>query len=185
MKELIVLEKAKPGTLNYSSAGVGGGSHLAAELFKAMARVDMVHVPYKGAGPALIDLLAGHVATDFGSIASSLPHTNSGKLRALGVTGAQRSPSMPNVPTIAEAGLAGFDVSNWNGLLAPAATPADVIDKLHTAVAAVLQAADVKERFLREGFVPVGNSPAEFSTYLKAETAKWEKVIKSAGIRAE
>jgi tripartite-type tricarboxylate transporter receptor subunit TctC len=185
VKELIVLAKARPGTLNYSSAGVGGGSHLSAELFKAMAGIDMVHVPYKGAGPALIDLLAGNVATYFGSVASSLPHVKSGRLRALGVTGLQRSTAAPDVPTIAEAGVPGFEVSNWNGLLGPAAVPKDIIDKLHREVGKVLQAADVKERFLKEGFTPVGNSPAEFAAYLKAETAKWTKVIKSAGIRAE
>lgn len=185
VKELIALAKAKPGHLNYSSAGVGGVAHLSAELFKAMAGIDMVHVPYRGAASALIDVLAGQVVMYFGSVASSLPHLRAGKLRALAVTGAQRSPAAPDIPTVAEAGLPGFEVSNWNALFAPAATPKEIIEKLHAEVVKVLLMPDMKERLLREGFTPVGNTPQEFAAYLSAETAKWNKVIKGAGIRAD
>lgn len=185
VKELIALGKAKPGYLNYASAGIGGIAHLSAELFKVMAGVNMVHVPYKGFGPALNDLLGGHVAMYFGSVASSVPQVRAGKLRALAVTGAQRSPAVPDIPTIAEAGLPGFEVSNWNGLFAPAATPKEIIAKLNAEVVTVLNMPGMKEKFLREGFAPVGNTPQEFAAYLSAETARWDKVIKDAGIRTD
>lgn len=185
VKELIALAKAKPGYLNYASAGIGGVAHLSAELFKAMAGVNIVHIPFKGAGPAVNDLLGGHVTMYFGSAASSLPQVRAGMLRALAVTGAQRLPEAPDIPTVAEAGLPGFEVSNWNGLFAPAPTPKEIIAKLNAEVVTVLNMPGMKEKFLREGFTPVGNTPQEFAAYLRAETVKWAKVIRNAGIRAD
>ncbi len=185
VKELIALLKGKPGHFHYASAGNGSSPHLSAELFKGMAGVNMNHVPYKGAGPAFIDLIAGQVSMYFGSLPSSLPHIRSGRVRALAVTGAKRSPIVPELPTIAEAGVPGFDSTQWYGTFAPARTPPAIIEQLHRDHLAVLTNAAVRERLFAQGYEVVANSRAEFAQYIRTEIAKWAKVIKEAGIRAD
>ena len=183
--ELIKLAKAKPGTLNFASNGTGGSSHLAAELFKMMAGVDIVHVPYKGLAPALIDLLSGQVQLMFSSTVAIIPQVRSGKLRALATTGARRLPALPDIPTAAEAGVAGCETGSWYGVLAPAGTPRAIIDKLNREIVKITQMPDVRERLAAEGAEPAGNSPEEFAAYIKRELARWNKVIKQARIRLE
>jgi tripartite-type tricarboxylate transporter receptor subunit TctC len=183
--ELIALAKAKPRELAYGSAGFGSSGHLAAELFSSMAGVQMNHVPYKGAGPALVDLLGGQLQLVFGSVVASLPYQRNGRLRALGVTSAQRLAMVPELPTIAEAGLPGYEFTSWFGLLAPAATPRPIVLKLQTAVAAALRTPELSERLTREGSEPVGSTPDQFAVFVKAETAKWAAVVKRSGMRAE
>jgi tripartite-type tricarboxylate transporter receptor subunit TctC len=185
VKDLIALAKAKPGSLNYGSSGSATGTHLSAELFKYMTGIDMVHVPYKGGGPAVQALLGGQVQLNFATIVSVLPHVRSGKLRGIAVTTAKRSPSMPEVPTIAEAGVPGYDHGPWNGFLAPARTPRAVIARLNEETARILHLPETKAVFTNEGAEPVGNKPEEFGAIIKAETAKWAKVIQSAGIKAD
>ena len=185
MKELAALAKIKPGALNFASAGSGTGSHLAAELFKSMAGVDMVHVPYKGGSPAMTDVIAGQVQLMFNGIPSSMPHLRSGRVRALAVTTAARSPAAPELPTIAEAGFPGAEATSWTGILVPAGTPAPVIAKLHAAFVKALQFQDVVTRLSMDGATPVGNSPAEFGAYIKSELAKWGKVVKTSGATAQ
>jgi len=184
-KDLIALAKRQPGRIAYASAGIGAPSHLAGELFKMMAGIDLVHVPYKGSGAAMADLLGGHVAISFGGLAAAMPHVKSHRLRVLAVTGKARSPAMPQVPTVAESALPGFDVSSWFGLLAPAGTPRDVVGRLHGEIVKVLKADDVRERLVADGAEVVANSPDEFAAYIKSELTKWGGVIKSARIRAE
>ena len=185
MKDLIALAKAKPGALNYGSAGTATGTHLSAELFKYMTGVDMVHVPYKGGGAAIPALLGGQVQLSFATIVSVLPHVRTGKLRAIAVTTAKRSPSAPDVPTIAESGVPGYDHGVWNGFLAPAKTPPAIIARLNEEVARILHAPETKAVFMNEGAEPVGNKPEEFAAIIKSETAKWTKVIQAAGIKAD
>jgi tripartite-type tricarboxylate transporter receptor subunit TctC len=185
VKDLIALAKAKPGSLNYGSSGSATGTHLSAELFKYMTGIDMVHVPYKGGGPAVQALLGGQVQLNFATIVSVLPHVRSGKLRAIAVTTAKRSPSMPEIPTIAESGVPGYDHGPWNGFLAPARTPRAVIARLNEETARILHLPETKAVFTNEGAEPVGNKPEEFGAIIKAETAKWGKVIQSAGIKAD
>ena len=185
MKELAALAKAKPGALNFASAGSGTGSHLAAELFKSMAGVDMVHVPYKGGSPAMTDVIAGQVQLMFNGIPSSMPHLRSGRVRALAVTTATRSTAAPELPTIAEAGFPGAESTSWTGILVPAGTPAPVIAKLHAAFVKALQFPDVVARLSMDGAAPVGNSPAEFGAYIKSEWVKWGKVVKASGATAQ
>ena len=185
MKELAALAKIKPGALNFASAGSGTGSHLAAELFKSMAGVDMVHVPYKGGSPAMTDVIAGQVQLMFNGIPSSMPHLRSGRVRALAVTTAARSPAAPELPTIADAGFPGAEATSWTGILVPAGTPAPVIAKLHAAFVKALQFQDVVTRLSMDGATPVGNSPAEFGAYIKSELAKWGKVVKTSGATAQ
>jgi tripartite-type tricarboxylate transporter receptor subunit TctC len=185
VKDLIALAKAKPGSLNYGSSGSATGTHLSAELFKYMTGIDMVHVPYKGGGPAVQALLGGQVQLNFATIVSVLPHVRSGKLRAIAVTTAKRSPSMPEIPTIAESGVPGYDHGPWNGFLAPARTPRAVIARLNEETARILHLPETKAVFTNEGAEPVGNKPEEFGAIIKAETAKWAKVIQSAGIKAD
>jgi tripartite-type tricarboxylate transporter receptor subunit TctC len=183
--ELIALAKRKRGQITYASAGIGSPSHLAGELFKMMAGVDIVHVPYKGSGAALTDLLGGHVALSFGGLAAAMPYVKAGRLRLLAVTTAKRSTAAPEVPTVAESGVPGFDVSSWFGVLAPAGTPREVIDRLHTEIAQILTTKEVKERLAADGAEPVGNTPEEFAAYIRSELVKWGKVVKGAGIRPE
>ncbi len=183
--ELIALAKRQRGQITYASAGIGSPSHLAGELFKMMAGVDIVHVPYKGSGAVMSDLIGGHVAMSFGGLAAAMPHVKSGRLRLLAVTTARRSSAVPQVPTVAESGVPGFDVSSWFGVLAPAATPRDAIDRLHVEIARVLAAKDVKERLAADGAEPVGNTPQEFAAFIRAELVKWGKVVKGTGIRPE
>ncbi|MBI3935755.1 MAG: tripartite tricarboxylate transporter substrate binding protein [Betaproteobacteria bacterium] len=185
VKELIALAKAKPGALNFASAGKGTPTQLGAELFKSMAGIDIVHVPYKGGGPAVTALLGGQVQLYIGPIATVLPHVKAGKFRALAVTGAKRSLIIPDLPTVAEAGLPGFRQDAWNGLLAPARTPPAVIKKLNAEVNAVLKMPAIRERFAADGVEAGGISSAELGALLKSEIAKWAKVIREAGIKPE
>ena len=185
VKDLIALAKSRRGELTYASAGIGSSNHLSGELFKMMAGVDIVHVPYKGGGAAVTDLLAGNVSMYFGTTPSTMPHVRSGRLRALGVTGAKRSPTIPDVPTIAEAGLPGYEQSAWHGLLAPSGTPPAIIGKLHTEVARILQLPDMAERFTAQGVDVIGSSPAEFAAFIQQDIAKYAKIVKTAGIRID
>jgi tripartite-type tricarboxylate transporter receptor subunit TctC len=185
VKELVAFARARPGQLNYASAGVGTNPHLSMELFLAMTGLKMTHVPYKGAGPGLVDTVAGHVSVMTPSIISGLPHVRGGRLRALGVTSAKRAGGVPDIPTIAEAGVPGYDAVQWFGVLAPTTTPRAIVVRLHGEIVRVLQAADVKGRLSGDGADPVGNSPEEFAAFLSAETAKWAKVVKDAGIQPE
>jgi tripartite-type tricarboxylate transporter receptor subunit TctC len=185
VKELVAFARARPGQLNYASAGVGTNPHLSMELFLAMTGLKMTHVPYKGAGPGLVDTVAGHVSVMTPSIISGLPHVRGGRLRALGVTSAKRAGGVPDIPTIAEAGVPGYDAVQWFGVLAPTTTPRAIVVRLHGEIVRVLQAADVKGRLSGDGADPVGSSPEEFAAFLRAETAKWAKVVKDAGIQPE
>jgi tripartite-type tricarboxylate transporter receptor subunit TctC len=184
VKELIALARARPGQINYSSSGAGGAPHLGGELFKVMAKVDLVHVPYKGSGPSFQDLLGGHVSMTFDSLVQSLPYIKSGKLKALAVLGKMRSPLLPEVPTVAET-VPGYDLTNWFGLVAPAATPREIIAKLNEDWAKVLLNPEVRTKLSGMGADVVGNKPEEFGAFMKAETAKWAKLVKEAHIRAE
>lgn len=185
VRELIALAKSKPGQLIYASAGNGTPPHLAAELFKSMAGVNMVHVPYKGNTQAFPDLISGQVQVSFPTIPSAIPHVRSGRLRALAVTSKQRSHVAPDIPTIAESGLPGYDASSWYGLLAPAGTPASVVAKLQQGVVKVLELPDVKEKMLSQGLDPVGSTPEEFAATIKTEIPKWAKVVKASGAKAD
>jgi tripartite-type tricarboxylate transporter receptor subunit TctC len=185
VKDLIALAKAKPGGINMGSSGTGTGSHLSGELFKYMTGVQWVHVPYKGGGPGITALLGGEVQLYFATIPSVLPHIRAGRLRAIAVTSAQRSPAAPEVPTIAESGVPGFDHRPWNGFLAPSKTPKAVIAKLNAAAVKVVHSPEVRKTLAREGAEAVGDTPAEFTAILKTETAKWAKVIKASGMQAD
>ena len=185
LKEFIELARANPGKYNYASAGTGSGTHLAAELLKLQTKIDIVHVPYKGTGPALTDLLGGQINMMVSTFASALPHVKSGRMRALGVTTAKRSPATPDVPTLIEGGVAGYDYSTWYGLLAPAGTPKAIIDKLNDTNRKVLARDDIKQRLESQGVDPIVNTPAEFTAYVKSETEKWGKVVKATGAKAE
>ncbi|MEO8443256.1 MAG: tripartite tricarboxylate transporter substrate binding protein [Betaproteobacteria bacterium] len=183
--DLIALAKAQPGRLNYGSSGTGTGTHLSAELFKYMTGITMVHIPFKGGGQAVTALIGGQVQLNFATIPSVLPHVRSGKLRAVAVTTARRSPAVPEIPTIAESGVPGYDHGPWNGMLAPAKTPAAIIARLNTEVAKAMHTAELKTVLNTEGAEPIGNSPQAFGALLREETAKWAKVIKAAGIKAD
>jgi tripartite-type tricarboxylate transporter receptor subunit TctC len=185
LPQLIALAKARPGQLNYGSAGAGNATHLAAELFRAMANVNIVHVPYKGSGPALIDLVGGQVQLMFSNLTAALPHMKSTKLRALAVTGEKRTPIVPELPTVAEAALPGYAVTSWYGLLAPAGTPQDIVTRLNAETGTAMRAPDMKERLAAEGADPMAGSAAEFAALLKTEIAKWARVVKQAGITPE
>jgi tripartite-type tricarboxylate transporter receptor subunit TctC len=184
VKDLIALAKSKPGTLNFPSAGVGSSSHLAGEMLKSMAGIDMVHVPYKGGGPALVALLSGQVQLMFATLPAAMPHVKSGKLRPVAVTTSHRSQALPELPTIAESGVPGYEAATWYGLLAPAGTPRAIVDRLHAEIVKIL-ATDTRQRLAAQGFEPAGTTPAEFAGYIKSEIVKWRKVIKDAGIRPE
>jgi tripartite-type tricarboxylate transporter receptor subunit TctC len=185
LKEFVAYAKANPGKINYGSAGNGSPLHLAAELFKARAGIEMTHVPYKGGGPATAAVLAGEVQIIFGSLTSVLPQVKAGKLTPLGATGAKRSPIAPEYATIAELGFPGFEMTSWYGVLLPAKTPAAVVNKLHAAIITALKTPEVIEPMKFQGLDTIGSSPAEFSAYLKSETEKWAKVVKSANIRPD
>jgi len=183
--ELVAFAKERPGKLNNASAGVGSFQHLASELFRIQAGIQWLHVPYKGGGPAMMDLIAGQADVSVGSLIQMLPHIRSGKLKALGTTGAKRSPVLPDVPTVTEAGVPGYEATNWWGLLAPAGTPQAIVDRVHQEVGAVQASAETKKRFETEGAEAHGMSPAEFGAFIAAETTKWARVVKEAGITAE
>jgi tripartite-type tricarboxylate transporter receptor subunit TctC len=184
VRELIALAKSRPGMLNYGSSGTGGSNHLAGELFQAMAGVKMVHVPYKGNAPALTDLVGGHVDLIFNGLTSAYPLIKSNKLRPLAVTSIKRSAVLPEMPTLDESGLKGFEATAWNGLAGPAKTPPEVVERLSGAVRKVLANPDMRERLKSEGSDPVGSTPAEFAKFLRDEITKWAKVIKLSGARA-
>jgi len=181
VKELVLLAKTKPGALNFGSAGSGTGSHLTAELFKAVAGIDMVHVPYKGSAPAMPDLIAGQLQLMFNGIPSSMPHLRSGRVRALAVTTATRFAAAPELPTIAEAGFPGAESTSWTGILVPAGTPGSVITKLNAGFVKALRFPDVTARLTADGAVPVGSSATEFGAYIKSELVKWNKIVKVSG----
>lgn len=183
VKELIALAKARPGKLSYAG-DTGSGAHLAGELFKYMTDTSIVHIPYKGNAPALIDTLAGHIPFMFNAIITSLPHVKAGKLKALGVTSSKRSSLAPELPTMSESGLPGFEVSPWYGVVAPVRTPKEVIARLNSEIVKVLHTRDLKERLSGQGVELVGGTSEEFDIYIRSELAKWEKVLKAAGIRA-
>jgi tripartite-type tricarboxylate transporter receptor subunit TctC len=184
VSDLIVLAKASPGKFSFASSGVGAAPHLAGELLKSMAGVDILHVPYKGSGPALNDLLGGHVTMMIDSMPSSMAQVQSGALKALGVSTAKRVAAMPEVPTIAES-VPGFDVATWYGVWAPAGTPKAIVDRLQSEIAKVLQEPDVKERYDKLGAEPVGNTPAEFDAYCRAELARWAQVVQVSGAKLD
>ena len=185
VRELIALAKAKPGSITFGSAGLGTNPHLSGELFKSLAKIDMVHVPFKGSGQSVISLLAGEIAANFPSVPTAIPYIKAGRLRGLGVTTAKRTPALPEVPSIAEAGLPGYEATQWFGVLAPAGTPRAIIDRLHQELSRAVRSPDVKERLTSEGADIVAGTPEEFAAYIKSETDKWTKVIKSAGIKPQ
>ena len=185
IKDLVALAKAKPGELNYSSGGMGTANHVAGELFKYMAKVDIVHVPYKGGGPALADVIAGHVPLFFGTMTLTRDHAKSGRLRALATTGAARTAGAPELPTVAEAGVAGFEVGAWYGVLAPAGTPRPIVTKLSEELARIVRLPEVRESLRAQGTDPVGSTPEEFARYLRTEIDKWAKIVKASGMRVD
>ncbi|HYK14643.1 MAG TPA: tripartite tricarboxylate transporter substrate-binding protein, partial [Burkholderiales bacterium] len=185
IKELIALAKAKPGSLNFGSSGSGGSNHLAGELFNAMAGVKMVHIPYKGNAPALADLVGGQVSLEFGTALSFLPYIQSGRLKALAVTSLKRSQVMPDVPTVAESGLKGFEALQWFGVFAPAGTRAEVVTRLNTEIVKILHTADMRERLTKLASEVMADSPEQFGAFQKAEIAKWSKVVKDSGARID
>jgi tripartite-type tricarboxylate transporter receptor subunit TctC len=184
LRELIALAKAKPGQLTYGSAGVASASHLAGELLNSMAGIKITHIPYKGAAPASVDLVGGHISAAFPSISLAAEHAKAGRLRLLGIASLKRADSLPEVPTIAEAGVPGFEVLSWYGLLAPAGTPAEIITRLNQDVTRGLNEADSVERIRAIGAEPMKSTPAEFGAFLRKEIAKWAGVIRTANVRA-
>jgi len=185
VKELIALAKAKPGQLNYGSAGTGTSPHLTFELFKRMASIDVVHVPYKGTGPAITDLVGGQVQMMITGIVALMPHVKSGKLRALAVTSAKRVSALSDVPTVAESGVPGFDVSSWFGVFLPAHTPRMIVTKMNGEIRRILEQPSVRRRLIDQGADPASNTPEEFAAYVKAEMARWGEVVRSTGARAD
>jgi tripartite-type tricarboxylate transporter receptor subunit TctC len=186
VKELIAFSKRHPpGSINYGSSGTGTTVHLSAELFQFMTGVKWLHIPYKGGGPAVIDLLAGQHVLYFGNVPTVILHARSGKLVALATTGAKRTPAAPDVPTVAEAGVPGYEVSTFYGVSAPAKTPRPIIDRLHAEIVRALNAPDIRERLQGLGADPVGNTPEQYTAFMQNEIAKWGKVIKAAGIKGE
>jgi tripartite-type tricarboxylate transporter receptor subunit TctC len=185
MAELIALAKASPGKLNFASSGYGAAAHLAGELFKTEAKIDIVHVAYKGAGPALQDVVAGHVQMMFATSASVIGHIRSGALRPLAVTTLKRTPLLPEVATIDELGIKGFDATTWHGLVAPAGTPKEIIATLHAAIKETLKDADVRQQLENLGVDIVGSTPDEFAAYIKSETPKWTAVVKASGAKLD
>jgi len=183
VKDLVALARAKPGTLNFASGGNGSSGQLAGELFKYLAGVDMVHVPYKGAGPALVDVIAGQVHMTFASVLSSLPHVKSGRLRPLGVTSAKRSVAIPELPTLVEAGIKGYRTTTWYGLLAPANTPAPIVNRLSGEMRKLVESGDIKNRILADGAEPVGGTPNQFQEHLASEMARAREIIQRAGLQ--
>ena len=185
VKDLVALAKARPGTLTYGSGGQGSSGHLAGVLFETAAGVKLSHIPYKGAGQALVDVLAGQITFMFASVLSSGPHVKQGRLRVLGVTSRKRAGAMPQVPTIAEAGVAGYATTTWYGLLAPAGTRAAVVDRLSAAANKAVMSPEVRDRLLADGAEPIGSTPPAFQKHLATEIAKWRTVVKRAGVTAE
>jgi tripartite-type tricarboxylate transporter receptor subunit TctC len=185
VKDVITLAKANPGKVNYGSAGNGSSSHLAVEMFKSMAGVDIQHIPYKGTGPLITDLLSGQVSMTIASIVPLIPQVRAGKLRPVAVTGVRRSGTLPEVPTIAEAGVPGYDMTNWFGILAPAGLPAPILARLDTLLRKIVAAPDVREVYAQQGADPVGAGPEAFAKVIAADIPKWEKVVRQSGARVD
>ncbi len=183
--ELIEYARANPGKLNRASGGSGTSMHLSGELFRSMANIDMPHIPYKGSAPALTDLAGGQVQVMFDSMMTALPMVKAGRLRALAVTGATRSPTVPSIPTIAESGLPGYSAVGWIGAVAPAGTPPEIVQKLYVAIAAALKSPDLRDKLLATAAEPVGSSPAEFSAFMQTESRKWAKAVRESGASAD
>ena len=183
--ELIALARKQPGRLTYGTGGGGSGSHLTMALFELQTKLDLVHIPYKGVGPAMIDLLAGQITMSFGAVPGVLPYARSGRLRALGVSGLKRIAALPDLPTIAQAGVPGFESTLWYGVLAPAGTHQSIINRLHATLTRALQSADMQTRFTAEGSEPIGSTPAEFHAFIKSEIERWAPVVKASGMKAE
>ena len=184
-KELIALARAKPGEVIYSSPGTGNGGHLAAELFNSMAKVKMLHIPYKGTAPANVAVLGGETHLTYSSIPSILPHVRAGRLRAIGIGNASRLPSLPDIPTIAETGLPGYEAFSWGGMVAPAKTPAAVITRLNREINEILKQRDVVDALIKDGTVPIPDTAEQFGAYIKADLEKWTVVVRTAGIKAD
>lgn len=185
VKELLALARAKPGQLNYSAGTTGATAHLGAELLKTMAGVHIVHIPYKGGAAQLTALLTGEVQLSFTTMPATLPHIRSGRLRPIAVASIARSPVLPEIPTVAESGLPGFDVRAWNGILAPGKTPPTIVTRLNKEIVGIINEAEVNKRLSGAGADPVNTTPEEFSAYIKAEVAKWQKIVKFAGIKVD
>ena len=185
VKEFIAFVKARPGQLTFASSGTGQSTHLSGELFKTMAGLEYPHVPYKGSAPAMLDLVGGHVSFMFDNLPTAYPHIKGGKIRALGVTAGKRARVLPDVPTIAQAGLPGYEVESWFGVFAPSATPRPLIERLHQELVKSLAMADVRQKLEEQGADIVGSSPAEFAAHVKREIAKWARVVKDSGARVE
>jgi tripartite-type tricarboxylate transporter receptor subunit TctC len=185
VRALVALARAKPNTITYASGGTGAQIHLAMEMFTWMSGVRMVHIPYKGVGPAMIELLAGEVATAFSSIPPALPHVKTGKLRALGVSSARRFKFLPEVPTISEDGVPGYEVSVWYGVMMPAGTPKDIIARVHADIVRILAQPDMNERLSADAGEVVAGTPEAFGAFIRADTARWTKVVKATGVKAE
>jgi len=182
VKELVALARARPGQLSFGSAGVGTGTHLTGELLKAAAQIDLLHVPYRGMGPAIGELAGGQISLAFLGLPSGLPQMRGGKVRALGVTSARRSTAVPDLPTLAEAGLSGFESTTWQGFVVPAGTSHDIVARLHAESVRAVQSADLRERFAALGVEPVGSTPDQFAGYIRAEITKWAKVVRGIGL---
>jgi tripartite-type tricarboxylate transporter receptor subunit TctC len=185
LKDLVALAKARPGALNFASSGTASPGHLAGELFKNMAQVNLVHVPYKGGGPAMIDLIAGHVEIFVAVISTAVPQVKAGKVRALAVTTTKRAVALPDVPTVAETGLKGYEATNWYGYVAPPATPRAIVERLHKATVTVLEMPDVRQALLDQGIDAAASTPEQFAAYIKSETGKWTRVIRAAAMKVE
>jgi tripartite-type tricarboxylate transporter receptor subunit TctC len=185
VKELVALAKARPGQINYASNGAGGSSHLAVEMFRMMTGTDMVHIPYKGLSPALTDLLSGEVQLMFSSAVAMLPQVKAGRLRAIAMTGAKRSPAIPDIPTVAEAGVRGYETGSWYGVVVPAGTPKIAIDTLSREIINFVRLPETMERMNSEAVIPVGSTPAEFTAHIKSELERWARVVKQANVRIE
>jgi tripartite-type tricarboxylate transporter receptor subunit TctC len=185
VRELVALAKAKPGELNFASSSTGGSPHLSGEMFKQMTGADIVHVPYKGSAPAITDLLGGQVSLMFDNLPSALPQVKAGKLRALAVTSARRSQAAPDIPTLAESGVPGYEVDSWFGILAPAGTPKEIVNQLNAEVVRILKIPQVRERLLEQGAEPVGDTPEHFAEHIRKETVKWARVVKASGAKAD
>jgi len=185
VQELIAFSKRRPGAINYASSGTGTTVHLSAELFQFMTGVKWVHIPYKGGGPAVIELIAGQTSVMFSNVPTVIQHVRSGKLRPLAVTGAKRSSAIPNMPTVAESGVPGYEVTAWYGVSAPAKTPPAIIERLNAEIVRALNSPDLRERLVSQGADPVGNTPEQYTAFMQNEIAKWAKVIQAAGIKGE
>ncbi len=185
VKEFIALAKAQPGQINFASSGAGTTIHMSGELFKLLAGVDIVHIPYKGSAPALTDLMAGQVSVMWDNLPASMPYIKAGRLRAIAITSAARYPGLPELPTIAESGVPGYEASAWFGVVAPAAMPREAITRLNTEINRAVNLPDMKERFAQQGAIPAPGTPEDFASWIRAEIAKWGKVVKASGAKVE